>query len=84
MKRYAIYSREDGHLHQNEHGEGVYCHWSDVEPLIAERDALSQFAEARRVQIVELMDENERLKAEVNRLNELISESDMVSRFGDL
>ena len=46
--------------------EGVYCKWSDVEKelssLKAERDALAQFAEARRVQINELLDENAELK----------------------
>jgi hypothetical protein len=36
--------------------KGPWVKWSDVAPIIAERDALAIFAESRRVQINELMD----------------------------
>lgn len=42
--------------------EGDWCRWSDVAPIIAERDSLAAFAEERKQQINELMDENERLR----------------------
>jgi hypothetical protein len=63
-----------GDATEYDYGDWVYLqdHLLEIKSLIAERDALAQFAEARRAQINELMDEVESLRKGMEQIAEAL------------